>query len=269
MSITKFTARVFTCPGFPVGGNPVTIFFCKKSFGADLRSHLSSTCKWESVFIESEPTTKEKVFFYMPSGEEVSFCGHAALAASYCISTENTPKDNNDIQFTANVLGTTTNTVIRNGNEVELKMDGKCEELDIDKSTCFDLLEQVGVSEEQIDTNKPFLNSSVARHKTLVPLKNLDYLHSASNPSDPLRFRELCDLLQSTGLYLYSSHPTPDFDYSNASPLTASYECRQFPRASGYPEDPATGIAAASLVSSLYRRDKKIKRYQVFQVSML
>ena len=35
--------------------------------------------------------------------------------------------------------------------------------------------------------------------------------------------------------------------------MTNVYECRQFPRASGYPEDPATGIAAAALASSLQR----------------
>ena len=33
----------------------------------------------------------------------------------------------------------------------------------------------------------------------------------------------------------------------SAEDVVLRYECRQFPRASGYPEDPATGIAAAAL----------------------
>jgi len=51
----------------------------------------------------------------------------------------------------------------------------------------------------------------------------------------------LCDSIQSTGLYSYSI-------------LRDVIECRQFPQYSGYPEDPATGIAAAALACHLQTR---------------
>lgn len=50
-----------------------------------------------------------------------------------------------------------------------------------------------------------------------------------------------------TGVYLYA--PYRDEDYK--------FECRQFPRPSGYPEDPATGIAAAALAASLHQHDSR------------
>ena len=45
-----------------------------------------------------------------------------------------------------------------------------------------------------------------------------------------------------------------------------AWECRQFPRASGYPEDPATGIAAAALACHL-RQELRIDlpAYKLYQ----
>jgi hypothetical protein len=45
---------------------------------------------------------------------------------------------------------------------------------------------------------------------------------------------------------------------------------RQFPRASGYPEDPATGIAAAALAVSLHsRHPRSNNRFKFFQGSAM
>jgi predicted PhzF superfamily epimerase YddE/YHI9 len=45
---------------------------------------------------------------------------------------------------------------------------------------------------------------------------------------------------------------------------------RQFPRASGYPEDPATGIAAAALAMSLHSRHPRIgRRFKFYQGSAM
>jgi len=47
---------------------------------------------------------------------------------------------------------------------------------------------------------------------------------------------KLCENINSTGLYPFSPDPDPTI-----------FNARQFPRSSGYPEDAATGIAAAAL----------------------
>lgn len=74
------------------------------------------------------------------------------------------------------------------------------------------------------------------RSKVQVPPANRT---SGRNP-----FAAACGSIDdSTGIYLYS-HLQDDDE-------TSSWECRQFPKDSGYPEDPATGIAAAALAASM------------------
>merc|ERR1719223_2223350 len=87
-----------------------------------------------------------------------------------------------------------------------------------------DCCESSSSSSSALNLNLPHgINSSVARNKTLVAVDSVQRLHEASNPPDADRFRRLCDNIDSTGLYLYSKLPgRPD-----------TYECRQFPRASG------------------------------------
>ncbi len=345
-TLLKISARAFTNPFLNSsstsqllvsrnnnkGGNPVTIFHFSKQKqhsipNSKLRSYLAKTCSWESVIAYSGYSysnhkksnnhdvsvgTKYRIWFYMPSGEEVSYCAHAAMAACSIINNvegensedklkflsgvldddkEEDMEDNSDcvlIENTARVcihipcqhqFDHTEITKQSVNNEVMLEMDAKLHEKEVSLETTIQLLEQVGLSFDDVlvfegkddaTTKTPkyptFINSSVARNKTLVALKSINTLHSARNPIDPILFRDLCDEIDSTGLYLYA-------------PISlASYECRQFPRFSGYPEDPATGIAAASLANSLFYRkiydgycetgegtEEKLFQYEMFQ----
>jgi predicted PhzF superfamily epimerase YddE/YHI9 len=60
----------------------------------------------------------------------------------------------------------------------------------------------------------------------------------------------MCESIGSTGLYLYDSS-------ASVAKNDGVIECRQFPKFSGYAEDPATGIAAGALVACLYRQQLK------------
>jgi PhzF family phenazine biosynthesis protein len=73
----------------------------------------------------------------------------------------------------------------------------------------------------------------------LIPLKNVAALEELR--PDFSGVKELCKKLDSTGLYPYAV-----VDEDNQI-----FEARQFPKSSGYPEDPATGIAAAALAYGL------------------
>lgn len=86
------------------------------------------------------------------------------------------------------------------------------------------------------------VNASTTRVKTLIPLPSEEIL-------DGLRPRfELieawCTANGSTGLYPYAPVDGDD----------RTFAARQFPQSSGYPEDPATGIAAAALAFGLAGR---------------
>ena len=85
----------------------------------------------------------------------------------------------------------------------------------------------------------PVQNAWTSRVKTLVPLKSAVILNSLEPAFD--RIEQLCEDIASTGLYPYA-HVDKDCQI---------FEARQFPMSSGYPEDAATGIAAAALAFGL------------------
>jgi len=81
----------------------------------------------------------------------------------------------------------------------------------------------------------PVQNACTSRVKTLVPLKSATILNSLE--PDFERIEQLCEDIGSTGLY----------PYAHVDKNCQIFEARQFPKSSGYPEDAATGIAAAAL----------------------
>jgi len=100
------------------------------------------------------------------------------------------------------------------------------------------LLDVLGISAEAL-AGRPIRNATTSRTKTLVPLADVAVLDALTPRFEAVR--DLCDRLGSTGLYPYA--------VSNAAERT--FDARQFPRSSGYPEDPATGLAAAALAYGL------------------
>jgi hypothetical protein len=80
---------------------------------------------------------------------------------------------------------------------------------------------------------RPIRNASTSRVKTLIPLKSAALLDGLR--PDFARIERICEAIGSTGLY--------PFAVSDAERHV--FDARQFPKTSGYPEDAATGIAAA------------------------
>lgn len=253
-------ARVFTHK-IKNGGNPVTVFLLSATNTAakppneNFMKRLAQKCEWESVVIAK--TNPPTLFFYMPSGEQVSFCAHAAMGAAAIINQKlgiGNRLENNSISLDFQTGDGDHNQVLirssPDGNATaELKMKKDLQESQVNFDIVSKLLKEVGLDIDQDvirNGNDPFLNSSVARYKTLIPIESMEKLHSATNPKDPDLFRDLCDAIDSTGIYLYSKVQ---------SSQNNQYEARQFPRASGYSEDPATGIAAAALACSLEKRN--------------
>jgi PhzF family phenazine biosynthesis protein len=90
----------------------------------------------------------------------------------------------------------------------------------------------------------PIQSVSVSRPKLLVPLKDARVLDRLA-PDFPALW-DLCDRLQVSGLYPFTQ---PGLRQN------VSAEARQFPLRAGFPEDPATGVAAAALGAYLARYD--------------
>jgi PhzF family phenazine biosynthesis protein len=240
--LQKVTARVFSAT--KDGGNPVTIFYSQNFvLEKNLQKSLAQKCEWESVHISSPDVGWPRLHFFLPSGEEVSFCAHAAIGAIKVASS-------GSIQVTYETNYSSSQKALIDGDEVGLKMSSAFLTKSLEKDSLSSLLEQTNIDKQGILTES--LNASIARPKTLIELASVDALNTAIPPSNPDTFRQACDAIGSTGLYPYAR-------ISNDT-----WECRQFPRASGYPEDPATGIAASALAVHLHR-DLQLPVYNIYQ----
>ncbi len=93
--------------------------------------------------------------------------------------------------------------------------------------------------DERDTLDLPIVNASTSRVKTLIPLVS-PMVVNALRPNWS-RMEALCDAIGSTGLYPFAC----DWDDER------TYHARQFPKASGYPEDAATGVAATALIYGL------------------
>jgi PhzF family phenazine biosynthesis protein len=272
--IERVTARVF-CHA-PGGGNPVTVFSSQVPLSASTQERLAQECEWESVMVASSDKklsgSMPRMSFYMPSGEEVSFCAHAALGGASAVAANAKQKD---FSFSTSMTGDTHTVTLQNDDDKDsnennhacLRMAVPFEANPVSHPPGLTrvLRDHLGLTQSEHLTQKAgkvlptFLNASVARPKTLVYVNSLEALAKSKTPKvitegKRFSFASACGSIDdSTGIYLYAQK---DKD---------SWECRQFPRASGYPEDPATGIAAAALAASLFKSGVYVPVYKLFQ----
>jgi predicted PhzF superfamily epimerase YddE/YHI9 len=208
--------------------------------------------------------------FYMPSGEQVSFCAHAALGGAFAGANRDQlifqSKMLSDVEQTVRIKEKTKEQ--ENVGVACLSMSATYEESSVSHPPTLARLlrSHLGLgSEHLVARGKQYpslINASVARPKTLVYVNSMEALHQAKQPkvAEDIQqrnsFATACRAIDnSTGIYLYTTKPDED----------GAWECRQFPRSSGYPEDPATGIAAAALAASLCMDGIYLPVYKFYQ----
>lgn len=301
-TLERISARVFCHAGSKGGGNPVTVFSSTFPILAEVQTELAKSCEWESVIVTVDNEIVD-MDFYMPSGEQVSFCAHAALGGAFAVGSQ---PPSAEARIATKVLGSPTGDEIRfqskklskeqihtirissSSNDVSsssaaaedchaglacLHMSAKYEQSPVSHPPTLAriLRSHLGLGSEHSvprvgGGGRRFpssMNASVARPKTLVYVNSIEALNGARQPKvfleEPQQrnsFAAACGAIDdSTGIYLYTNKP----DEKDA------WECRQFPRASGYPEDPATGIAAAALAAALYRDGIYLPVYKFYQ----
>jgi PhzF family phenazine biosynthesis protein len=257
--VERITARVF-CHG-PGGGNPVTVFRSQEPLSESIQEKLAKQCAWESVMVATPPEELPSMSFYMPSGQEVSFCAHAAIGGARVVSTKEEFSFSTRMDRQVHVVN-----LPESSSDACLYMRAKFEEAKVSHPPALQRILRehiIGLSNNHLmrtARGQPtFVNASIARPKTMVYVNDLKALRECKAPAPRVgirtSFETACAALDdSTGIYVYSSLEEP-----------GSWECRQFPRASGYPEDPATGIAAAALAASIYQQGVRLPCYKMYQ----
>jgi len=226
--------RVFPMPGSERGGNPAPVWLAADALSSPQMLERTRDSGHESVFVlrASDPAAHDWRMRYFVPRHEMEMCGHATLGALWLLHRD------------GHWSGRPTTVETLSGTVHGRHVDGLVE-ISQPRATVQavgevlrdEIARCLRITPTQILGT--VLNASTSRVKTLVRLQNVEALH-ALRP-DFAAVEALCERLGSTGLY----------PYAVADGAEATVSARQFPKSSGYPEDAATGIAAAALAWGL------------------
>ncbi len=224
-------------PATTRGGNPApTVALADGMSDADMQQ-VARDYGHECGFVFAAPPGSDFDFalrFWVPN-HEMEMCGHATVGALWLLDQLGMLHKDRLALWT---LSGRVDARITHASTPQIQVEisqpkGQVETLS-DPRVEAEILSVLGITSNEL-APLPIQNASTSRVKTLVALKSVSVLDSLK--PDFRRMEQLCERIGSTGLYPYA-----------ASDLEGrQFDARQFPKSSGYPEDAATGIAAAAL----------------------
>jgi PhzF family phenazine biosynthesis protein len=220
----------------PGGGNPAPITLDADQLSPQQMQGIAESYGHEAGFV-MKPTDPKRADiryrFFVPL-HEMDMCGHATLGTTWLLARAGVLKPG-DVRIET-LSGVVHTRISDNGSVAISQPKGRVSVVDIKHRAA--ILDVLGISDR--DTlDLPIINAATSRAKTLVPLVSPVTVNRLT--PDFERMEKLCEEIGSTGLYPFAC----DWDDER------TYHARQFPKASGFPEDAATGIAATALIYGL------------------
>ena len=224
---------VFALDG--AGGNRVPVTLDATGMSGDDMQGVARAYGLESVFVlpPDDGVEADYRFRYYVPRHEMEMCGHATIGAVWVMQQKGLLSgDTVRIETLSGIV----EAFVRHGNVEITQPEGTVERLSDEAGG--PVLDVLGITPDDL-APFPLINARTSRTKTLVPLKDADRLHALT--PDFARMEAVCGDIASTGLY----------PFAVVSPSEQLFEARQFPQRAGYPEDPATGIAATAFAFGL------------------
>ena len=221
--------RVFVDPSQSLqSGNPVPLVLDARGMTASDMQALAAHHGHESSFVV--PAERDdhlcQLRFFVP-GHEMEMCGHATVGTLWALrqwGRWTTPRAR--VQTLSGSVDIEWDVT---GNRAWVSQPAVTTS-SLTPAQCREVAAVLRIDPELPGLH--MINASTSRVKTLIRLPTVSDLDAVA--PDFRAMRDVCEAIGSTGLYPYA--------------LTADgASARQFPKASGYPEDAATGIAAAAL----------------------
>jgi len=227
-------------PAAAGGGNPAPIVLDAEGMSDEAMRNVAREYGHESGFVFAPTPGSGADFhmrFFVPL-HEMEMCGHATVGALWLLrKTGRWTTSSATVETASGLVRGYARHAGTPAEYVEITQPaGKLQTVS-DAHHLQQIAEVLGVHSDEITL--PVLNAATSRVKTLIRLASVARL-DALRP-DFSRVEALCEALDSTGLYPFA------VDAQQAR----SFHARQFPKSSGYPEDAATGIAAAALLFGL------------------
>jgi PhzF family phenazine biosynthesis protein len=222
----------------PGGGNPAPIVVDAAGMSDAQMQAVARHYGHESGFVLPAPPGSDCDYefrFWVPN-HEMPMCGHATVGAVWLLHQRGQlPRDRLTIETRSGKVRARITGHTDEGAAVEISQPAGCIDALTEAQLSRDeILDVLGIDHAQL-APLPIQNACTSRVKTLIPLVSTAVLDSLKPRFD--KIEALCERIGSTGLYPYAP-----FDADRQI-----FDARQFPRASGYPEDAATGIAASAL----------------------
>ncbi|MGI4856558.1 MAG: PhzF family phenazine biosynthesis protein [Janthinobacterium lividum] len=216
------------------GGNPAPIVIDANGWDAVAMREVARTHGHESAFVLKPADSRHdfRFRFFVPN-HEMEMCGHATLGALWLLRQ-------------AGLWRRETAKIETLSGIVEARYDADSDRILVsqppgritpiqDPTLLAEILDVLDLDPGDL-LPLGIVNAITSRTKTLIPLRTTARLDRIAPKFD--RIGSVCDRLSSTGLYPFAVQED----------AARVLQARQFPRASGYPEDAATGIAAAALL---------------------
>ncbi|MGF6720886.1 PhzF family phenazine biosynthesis protein [Paraburkholderia sp. GAS41] len=236
MSLRSQVELVSVFAAGPGGGNPAPIVIDAAGMSDEEMQAVARRYGHESGFVlpVAPGSGCDYEFRFWVPNHEMSMCGHATVGAVWLLhQAGRLQRDRLTIQTRSGQVGVRITGYTDQGATVEISQPmGRVEPLT--QHSKEKILDALGIGDAQL-APLPIQNACTSRVKTLIPLSSPAVLDALQPRFD--RIETVCEQIGSTGLYPYA--------ISDAG--RQIFDARQFPRASGYPEDAATGIAASAL----------------------
>lgn len=215
----------------PGGGNPAPIVLDADGWSDAAMQQLAAEHGLESGFVLPGSAGADLALRFWVPNHEMEMCGHATVGALWLLRQTG--------GWTSEACTVSTRSGLVQGRFcdglVEVSQPAARVDAIADPEAVLDVL---GLTPGDL-ADRPVVNAATSRVKTLVPVADVATLDALAPRWDGVE--AVCAALGSTGLY-----PWAVVDLA-----TRTLAARQFPRSSGYPEDAATGIAAAALASAV------------------
>jgi trans-2,3-dihydro-3-hydroxyanthranilate isomerase len=222
------------------GGNPVPFVADASSLTAQDMQSIARTTGHESAFVlpPSTPGADWRLRFFVPH-HEMEMCGHATVGTLWALrrwGRWNTPTAR--IETLSGLVDVEWDEMT---SRVWISQPAVQAEA-LTPDACRRVATVLGLPAGRVPA---MTNARTSRVKTLVQMPDVAALNALQ--PDFSVMEALCESIGSTGLYPYALAAEGGV-VPAGRPVVAA---RQFPKSSGYPEDAATGIAAAALWGQL------------------
>ncbi len=221
------------------GGNPCPVVADARGLDAESMRDVARRYGHESGFaLPSDDGAHDLRFRFFVPNHEMEMCAHATIGTLWVLAREGRLPDST-VRIATGSGAVTGFVAPRGDGDWAIAITQPAGSVRPLAGAAEDtVLTSLGIDRGTL-ADRPVHNAVTSRVKTLVPMRDAAALNALTPASDAVE--AACTRIGSTGLYPYAVLDGP----------ARLFEARQFPRASGYPEDAATGIAAAALAFGL------------------